>query len=169
VRVRDASSTDPRARVARAARVRVARRRDLDRLLELWVALIEHHRRLDPRYPVLPALRESLERELARGLEGGDRRLWVAEAGDRAVGFLSAELDGAGAGGERGARIHELYVEPAHRQLGLGRELVSEARRALARIGISRLSVRVEFRNDAALRFWRGQGFLERARLLEST
>ncbi len=164
--MRDAWSTDA---PAAGARVRAAGRADLARLLEMWLELIEHHRRLDARY-LAPAagLRGALERELERGLDGAERRHWVADQDGSPAGFLAAELQGASPGVPGSARIHELFVDPAHRGRGLGRALVAAARGSFERLGIPHVSVRVEMRNTAALRFWRRQGFFERARLLES-
>lgn len=150
------------------ARVRIARRDDRERLLELWLALIEHHRKLRIGYPEAPPLREALVHELERGLAGGDRRLWVAHALEEPIAFLAAQLDGHDAETGRVGRIHELYVAPESRRQGVGRALVKEARRFFDGEGIERISVRVEARNAAALRFWRRQGFLVRARLLEA-
>jgi len=148
-----------------------ATRRQRDAVLGLWLDLIEHHRRLDPNYPVPRGLRESLGRELDRALRGEHCRVFVAEVEGRVEGFLLAEIEPAGS--PESARvaacwIHEIFVAPEMRDRGLGGRLVEAARSFFRERGASRASVRVESRNESADRFWRRVGFGDRAHILES-
>jgi GNAT superfamily N-acetyltransferase len=143
-------------------RVRPAASRDRLELLELWVELVEHHRRLDPDYPDLPDLRESLGRELDDGLHDPACRLWVAELGRELVAFLFAEVgeDAAEADGlQKCGTIQELYVVPELRDHGLARALVDEADAWFRERRVGRASVRVELANQDAADFWHHLGF----------
>lgn len=130
---------------------------DRVRLVELWLALIEHHRSLDPGYAVPERLAERLPHEVDAALERADCLLLVAESGGELVGFLSAEAERAR------AWIHELYVVPERRRLGVGRALVRGADAWLETRAPIPLCVRVESANRDAWRFWRWLGFAERA------
>ena len=149
------------------ARIRLAATADREPLLGLWLDLVAHHRRLDPDYPALPGIRDALLRELGRGLDEPACRLWLAESDGELVGFLFAEREAADDGAGM-SWIHELYVEPGARRAGIGRDLVAEARAFFAEGGAARISVRVETRNQAGLRFWHALGFDEKALILES-
>ncbi len=152
--------------MAEPARIRLAATADREALLGLWLDLLAHHRSLDSDYPALPGIREALLRELGRGFSDPACRLWVAEGDGGLVGFLFAEHEAA----EEGVGmswIHELYVEPAARRVGVGRDLVAAARDFFTERRAARISVRVETRNGAGLRFWHALGFDEKALILE--
>jgi GNAT superfamily N-acetyltransferase len=138
--------------VSEAACVRPMREAECESVLALWLDLVDHHRSLDPSFPAARGLVPALRREL-----------------ERALRFALAEVEGEAApeAALGGCWIHELYVEPAARGRGVGSQLVARAEEFFAQHGSSRVSVRVEALNRAGLRFWRGRGFGERARVLE--
>lgn len=151
------------------ARIRRAGRRDREALVGLWLDLVLHHKRLDPDYPSLPGIRETLLAEIDRGLHVRGCRIFVAEAGERPVGFLFAELDSTapGSGPAGPSWIHELYVEPDWRRRGVARALVGAATGFFGEQGRPRFAVRVESANQEGLRFWRELGMVEKAHVLE--
>lgn len=144
-------------------RVREATSDDVDNVVGLWIDLIAYHRSLDPDYPSLPSLRETLLAETSRGLRSKQCRVLVAES---AAGFAFTEVD-ARPGVASVGWIHELWVEPESRRRGVGRALVAAAEAFFDEGGGARLSVRVEGANREGLRFWERLGFAERARILE--
>jgi GNAT superfamily N-acetyltransferase len=137
-------------------------------LLMLWLRLIEHHRRLDPAYPVPGSLRLGLQSEIDRGLSRSGCAIWLALAGGEAVGFAFAEAEEASRREDATAVgwIHELWIEPTWRRQGVATGLLERARAFLAERG-GRIAVRVEAANPDALAFWRAQGFRDRAHVLE--
>ena len=150
--------------------IRPARPRDREAILDLWLALIDYHRALDPLYPVVPGIREALGEEVKRGLLGGLCRLLVAELDDALVGFAFAEVERVEtreASGPGSSWIHELYVVPEERGSGVGSALVEAAEKFLERRGGGRIAVRVESGNEDGLRFWQRRNFIDRARILE--
>jgi GNAT superfamily N-acetyltransferase len=149
--------------VAGGLAIRPAEPRDRDRVIALWLALIDHHRRLDRDYPALPQIRSALDREVDQALAGSACRIYVADAGDGPIGFVSAEIaDEIGTPGALGT-IHELYVAPERRGTGVGRALVGAAEEWFRARSVARRRVRVETANAAALRFWRAAGYAEDA------
>ena len=121
-------------------------------LLEFWVALVDHHRSLDPDYPALPELEVRLRDEIEAGLSRPTCLLLVAESEAEVVGFAFAEDQGS-----RGD-IHELYVVPSRWRSGTGRALAERAVAWLVARGV-RPHVRVERANPHACRFWEKLGF----------
>jgi GNAT superfamily N-acetyltransferase len=139
-------------------------------VLQLWLELVNHHRRLDPSYPSSRNLLPALRRELARALHEPRCRLFVGEIDGQVCGFLLAEVEREGdEDAPPGGWIHELYVEPEQRGRGIGSRLVADAQSFFAEWAGSRVYVRVEARNPEGLRFWQRRGFAERARILERT
>jgi ribosomal protein S18 acetylase RimI-like enzyme len=152
--------------------IRPMRGVESERVLELWVDLVEHHRRLDSEYPASRGLLAALRRELVRVLREPQCRLFVAEGEGELCGFLLAEMEDPDRVKDAipgGCWIHEIYVAPRWRRRGLGSRLVEQARAFFSDSQGSRISVRVEARNAEGLRFWERCGFGERARILESS
>jgi len=155
--------------VPAAPRIRAAGPGDRGGLLQLWLDLVEYHRRLDPDYPGVPCIREVLLKEIERGVRTRSCRLGVAQEGTQLVGFVFAEVergagprhDGMGVGW-----IHELYVDPAWRQRGVARALLAFVDEFFEPRSPARISVRVESGNKDGLRFWLHRGFAERERTL---
>jgi GNAT superfamily N-acetyltransferase len=147
--------------VGAEAGIRRAEPRDRAAVLSLWVALIDHHRRLDRDYPELPGIGGTLEREVDLALSGRGSRIYLAVAEAEPIGFVSAEIVGErDRPGVLGA-IHELYVVPERRGAGLGRALVGAVEEWFSARAVARRRVRVEISNPAALRFWRAVGYAD--------
>jgi ribosomal protein S18 acetylase RimI-like enzyme len=149
--------------------VRAARLDDHAAILEFWLDLVEHHRRIAPVYASAPNLREVLAAEIQRGSTRSRCRLLVAERAAQRIGFLFAEVEaGASSDDEAGAGwIHELWVAPEERGRGVASALLAEAGAFFSASGVRRVSVRVESGNADALRYWMRRGFGDRARILE--
>lgn len=148
--------------------IRRARLSERDAVLEMWLRLIEHHRRLDPDYPLPPGLRMGLRSEIDRGLTRPNCAIWLAQAGSSPLGFCFAESEDPDGRGDPSSVgwIHELWVEPQWRRRGVAAALLRPALGFLAERG-SRISVRVESANADAIGFWRSRGFRPRAQVLE--
>jgi ribosomal protein S18 acetylase RimI-like enzyme len=138
-------------------------------VLALWLNLIDHHRALSRDYPVLPDISSVIASEVRRAASRDSCRLFVAELEQRLVGFLFAEIEGGGGPDAEPAPawVHELWVEPKYRKQGIAARLLAESDAFFASRRVSRVSVRVESSNTAALEFWARLGFGERARILE--
>jgi GNAT superfamily N-acetyltransferase len=148
-------------------KVRRASAQDRSRLLGLWLDLVEHHRDLDPAYPVLPGLREVILSEIARGVASAGCRIWIAELDDEPAGFLFAELEAGRPLEAASAWIHELFVGEGQRRRGVASRLVEAADAWFVEAGAVSVRVRVEAGNRAGLAFWRVRGFDEKSRTLE--
>jgi ribosomal protein S18 acetylase RimI-like enzyme len=79
------------------------------------------------------------------------------------VGVVGGEVAGtvmAGYDGHRGW-INYLAVAPEHRRQGLGRLLMAEAERRLAREGCPKINLQVRATNQAVAAFYRRIGYVE--------
>jgi GNAT superfamily N-acetyltransferase len=88
--------------------------------------------------------------------------IWIVEHSGHAVGYLVAvyvySLEHAGLTAE----IDELYLQPPHRSVGIGRRLVGMAEEEFARIGCTNVSFQIGRGNEAARRFYERCGYAAR-------
>lgn len=89
---------------------------------------------------------------LRASLKSGDLA-YVARVDGAIVGIGLATVVGAL------GRLHTLAVDPAHRNEGLGRELVRARIRAMAALGATRIVTEISALNSASLEIARGEGF----------
>jgi ribosomal protein S18 acetylase RimI-like enzyme len=92
---------------------------------------------------------------LAKLVEHDPHALVVAESEGQIVGSVIAGWDGW-----RGS-IYRLAVAPEARRMGLGRRLMTEAERRLAKLGARRLQAIVVATDAQASGFWRSSGWEE--------
>ena len=93
--------------------------------------------------------------------EPGELHLILADG--RAVGYLCAAYGWSIEFGGRDAFLDELYVEPALRGRGIGREAVRRLAAALGEKGLHALHLEVERGNAAAIRLYEAEGFAFRS------
>lgn len=121
-------------------------------ILELWCALVEHHRYLDADLPTPSNYVERLDAEVARALAVPSAKIVVAAGSEELTGFCLVEAATDG-------RIHELFVKAEWRRQGIGCELVAWAERFLRESGQTTIGVRVERVNAEARVFWQSLGY----------
>lgn len=80
----------------------------------------------------------------------------LAEVSGKLVGLCAVLRDGT----ERTARLVAMWVEPEHRSHGIGAALVEAAGDWCHRAGVERLTLWVNEANAAAIKLYRGQGFV---------
>ncbi len=153
-----------------AVSIRPAASRDLPRVSELAGALVRMHHAVDPARFFLPERVEEgyawwLERELARDAAV----ILVATAQDRIVGYAYGtreERDWNLLLDEHGA-IHDVFVDPAARRAGIGKQLVDAMVRELQRLGALRVVLSTMVSNQSAQDLFATCGF--RPTMLEMT
>ena len=115
---------------------------DLHAVAELRLTFLAEHRGVDP--TLLPTkFRTATVDFLRRHQENGTSRSWLAEHDGIAVGVVTMLLldlaprpeDTSGVEGY----IINMYVAPAHRRRGLGRQLLAACRRGADQLGLRRL------------------------------
>ena len=105
-----------------------------------------------------------MRRIVARLLEDASLgRIWIATVYGEPAGYLlavyvfSLEFQG------QTAEIDEFYIQPQHRNLGLGARMLGAAEAQFRSEGCTNVSLQIGRSNEAARRFYRGQGFDDRA------
>lgn len=146
--------------------IRPARRADRDALGALWVAFLREQTEHDPRLGVADDALERWQNDYAMWLNDGSRCLSVAApdddddaSGDDIVGFVAAEQWGPPPIYAEASEVYltELYVMPAARRNGIGRQLVGAVRKWAEAKGAVRIRLRALVRNEAGQAFWAAQ------------
>jgi len=88
--------------------------------------------------------------------------VWVAEEGDRLIGYLVVVFLMSLEYGGISAEIDELYVDRPERGRGVGKALLKAAGKFLSQQEIVQISLRVGKSNHNAIRFYKKLGFRKR-------
>lgn len=128
---------------------------DLNKIAKYTRELLAYHSEKDPFYKNLS------EAQILQDLE--------KEADERNRLLISAFVDGELIGFIRGiirknipdrtedyAFIHDIYIDPNYRKLGIGKGLISEFQKEA---NITRLELIVDTRNNLGMEFWKANGF----------
>ncbi len=91
------------------------------------------------------------------------RRFILAERGTALVGFaeLSLSDETTPAGGERGAELVRLYIQPAAQRAGLGRQLIRAAEAMATEAGLGAMWLTAWDGNHRALGFYAHEGYAD--------
>jgi ribosomal protein S18 acetylase RimI-like enzyme len=93
-------------------------------------------------------------------------RAWIVRQADKAIGYIVLTLGYSIEYGGRDGFIDDLYVAPAARGRGLGRQLLNFALARACELGIRMLHLEVETGNEGATRLYRSAGFTVTGRTL---
>jgi ribosomal protein S18 acetylase RimI-like enzyme len=143
--------------------IRPGRRDDAAEAARLWMQSAEEHTAHDPVYATAPAAEKTMRRFLADLASSGHSFLFVAVAGGRTVGFISGELrEGSPTFlPKTWASVDDVFVEPEHRNLGMGKALLRSVEAWAKERGASGVSLQVAAANARARNFYADLGFRE--------
>jgi len=151
--------------VTDASRVRAATAADVPAIAEFAARLYRLHHRLAPeRFWDLggegPGPRSGREGFFASQLADAGARLFVGEHAGRVAGYAYATLESHDYENllERGARLHDVWVEPEARASGLADELFDAVRREAQAAGARLLVFSVAVANARAVAFFTRRG-----------
>lgn len=149
------------------ASVRAAKRLDTHALAELRVLYLAEMARLEPRLQLLPDVRDRTEHAIPVWLDQEGRVLLVAAlpGGDDSHPNLVGYATGLATiwppifRHQHVGEVSELYVNPEHRGLGIGRVLLQQLSEGLTRRGAEVLRAPVAAQNQDSLDRFRAQGY----------
>lgn len=142
-------------------RTRLAALEDLESLSRLWEAMVEETRRQSPGLEIAPDSGGYFLQFAGVGLVAGSCGVFLAEQGDRILGFVMGQVVKAEPPfrPESYGYIIALYVAPEYRVKGLGRALMGSMSQWFAGKSLQRMELHVYAQNRDALRFWEAIGF----------
>lgn len=143
--------------------IRAGRREDAEAAARLWMQSAREHTSHDPVYATAPGAEKTMRRFLSDLARNTYAFLFVATVGDRTVGFVSGELrEGSPAFQPKTwASVDDVFVEPDHRNRGIGRALIASVEGWARQRGANGVSLQVAAANGRGRRFYEGLGFRE--------
>ena len=143
--------------------IRPGRREDAAEAARLWMQSAEEHTAHDRVYATAPGAEKTMRRFLSDLASSGHSFLFVAVAGGRIVGFISGELrEGSPTFlPKTWASVDDVFVEPDHRNLGMGHALLESVAAWARERGATGISLQVAAANARARKFYEDLGFRE--------
>ncbi len=145
--------------------IRPAQASDLDRLVELLLALQDHVESANPNlWRMKPEARGNLKGQIAGRLEADNACALVAqheEDGVIGVIFGRVAINNRYVP-SRAGQVDQVFVRTDHRRAGVGSRLLAELCRFFATEEVEDISLRYVAGNEEAAGFWRAVGFLPR-------
>ena len=143
--------------------IRPGRREDAAEAARLWMQSAEEHTAHDPIYATSPGAERVMRRFLTDLAGSNHSFLFVAEYAGRTVGFISGELrEGSPTfQAKTWASVDDVFVEPDHRNLGVGRALLERVKEWAKERGADGVSLQVAAANERGRKFYEELGFRE--------
>lgn len=93
-------------------------------------------------------------------------RIWLLYGGAELVGYIILTIGFSFEFRGHDAFIDELYVVPAHRRRGFGRQAMSFVEKEARELGVNAIHLEVDHGNDAAMELYRRSGYHDHHRFL---
>lgn len=143
--------------------IRRATRADLPALGRLGALLVRMHHELDPKrfFAASPQTESGYAGFLATQLTQSDVIVLVAEEHGEVVGYTYAAVEGYDYMSLRGPAgvLHDIVVDPRHRRLGVGEQLLNQALAFLKSREVPRVVLSTATQNESAQRLFERAGF----------
>ena len=143
--------------------IRPGRREDAEKAARLWMQSAEEHTAHDAVYTTAPDAEKAMRRFLADLARNSYAFVFVATVDDRIVGFISGELrEGSPTFlPKTWASVDDVFVEPDHRNRGMGHALLRSVEEWAKQKGASGVSLQVAAANARGRKFYEDLGFRE--------
>src|ERR687898_1611327 len=143
--------------------IRPGHREDAEEAARLWMRSAGEHTDHDQIYATAPGAERVMRRFLADLTASSHTFLFVARSGGQTVGFISGELrEGSPTFRQRTwASVDDVFVEPEHRNRGMGRALLKSVEAWARERGADGISLQVAAANTRGRKFYEELGFRE--------
>jgi ribosomal protein S18 acetylase RimI-like enzyme len=153
-----------------AATIRPSTKRDVDDLIRLWREFMRDPSSIDR---PIPTHDENAKRQrgfVSKLIEEDPRQVHVAEANGRLVGYVMCQktVKSPLEMPYVWSFVTDLFVEPAFRRRGIGKELLQACLGYLKSTGCKHVRLVVWYMNEAAIRLYRELGFREHMEVLQT-
>ena len=150
--------------------IRKGRVGDVERLVELWKELVDHHKNFDRGYSEFVPDVEKVQAEFyARTIRSRRSVMLVAEEDGAIIGFLFGSIASRPPVFkiQKHAFIGDILVTAKHRRMGIGKLLVDEFESWAKGQGAEFMTLAVYPENGAGMAFWEDMGFLDTASVIK--
>ncbi len=150
--------------------IRKGRIGDVERLVELWKELVDHHKNFDRGYSeFVPDVEKIQAAFYARTIRSRRSIMLVAEEDDIIIGFLFGSIASRPPVFkiQKHAFIGDLLVTKNFRRRGIGKILVDEFESWAKGKGVKFMTLAVYPENEAGMAFWKEMGFLDTSSVIK--
>lgn len=141
--------------------IRPARAQDVEKLVALWMSMMDVHKGLDPAFRFSANIHQQCRHHMKRAIRDSRMCVRVAETPAGVVGYVLAHLSDRPPiypVGQYGF-ISELFVQEAYRRRGIGRSLVDEVLAWFRSVGVTAVELLAAVNNTQGTVFWEAVGF----------
>ena len=148
--------------------VREAVPADVERLIELWIELMDFHRDRDPFFARSPDAYDRFAEFITSKMDADDAVVLVAEEDRSLLGFSMAMVRDYPPVFEttRHGFIQDVIVTEQTRRRGIGTRLYEETMEWIRARGVSRVELEVASTNPISQAFWYAMGFRDTVKRL---
>ncbi len=150
--------------------IRKATIADLQTILDFNTKLCtKEHKEFDPTInPNFPATERGIS-YFKRTIEDNDRSIFIAEVGEKSVGYIAGGLEPVGAFRliSNMCEVDNMWVDEEYRSHGVGTQLMDMMTTWAREKGTKRMRVVASFGNNRAIDFYKKKGFGELDVILE--
>ena len=138
-------------------------------MVELWIEFMDHHKDIDPRFPVRDDAHIGFEQHL-RELMGAENTLVLVALDDgRAVGFSISQVNSyppIWVERDKYGFIDTMAIMADYRRQGIGEQMLDRIFEWFASQDIDRIELTVAAKNQVGYSFWRKHDFRDFAHRL---
>ncbi len=130
-------------------------------IVELWKEFMDHHKDIDPRFPVRKDAYVEWEKHLRGLMKSEDNQILVALDSSYIVGYSIAQISRYAPLWERETygTISDLAVKSDYRRKGIGEKMLAKIYQWFESRNIGRIELSVAARNQVGYSFWKKHGF----------
>ncbi len=131
-------------------------------MVELWREFMDHHKDIDPRFPVREDAHIGFEQHLRELMGAEDTLILVALDGSRTVGFSISQVNKyppIWVERETYGFIDTMAITADYRRQGIGEQMLNRIFEWFDSRDIDRIELSVSARNQVGYSFWRKHGF----------
>ncbi len=140
-------------------KIRKAKKKEINELAKLILALQKLHSRLDKHYRIKAdaVCLKYINKELRKHFrKPKGKTILIAEENNKIIGYVEFGIEKRPFNIlEKGAWMYEIYVDKKYRRKGIGIELFKEAAKRLKKKGIEKVDVGYDLRNKESINFWK--------------
>jgi ribosomal protein S18 acetylase RimI-like enzyme len=144
-------------------KIEEAKRKDLNSIVKLGMALAEYHRKFDEYYKSGKERKKEFKKLLLK--KSGKRNFKVLVAKDKnkilAYGIASIEKPALYAKPKKIGKLTNLYVKERYRKRGIGKQIFDEFLEWFKSRDIKHIELSVDARNQIAISAYKKYGFFE--------
>lgn len=130
-------------------------------LKEVFIELMEHHKPIDYRFPMIEDAQVIYQKRLLDYMGNDDTQILAALDGDEVIGFATLRIEKYSPVFHPGTygMIDDMAIKASYRRKGIGEKMLEAAYEWFRSKKVDRVELSVLVQNEAGYAFWKKQGY----------